>query len=73
MLENYFKIAWRNLLRNRISSIINISDLAVGMGVALWWVFALWGGMALVVTLVTVSFQAVRAAVMSPVKSLRSE
>lgn len=38
-----------------------------------WWVFALSGGMALVITLVTVSFQAVRAAVMSPVKSLRAE
>src|SRR3569833_1058505 len=35
MLKNYFKIAWRNLLRNRISSMINISGLAVGMAVAM--------------------------------------
>ncbi len=35
MFRNYFKIAWRNLLKNRTSSIINISGLAVGMAVAL--------------------------------------
>jgi predicted permease len=38
-----------------------------------WWVFALVGGLALVVTLLTVSFQSVKAALMNPVKSLRSE
>ncbi|MBC7893572.1 MAG: hypothetical protein H7Y12_15250, partial [Sphingobacteriaceae bacterium] len=38
-----------------------------------WWVFALVGGMALAVALLTVSFQSVRAALMNPVKSLRSE
>ena len=35
MLKNYFKIAWRNLQRSRISSFINISGLAVGMAVAM--------------------------------------
>ena len=35
MLRNAFKIAWRNLRNNRIYSIINISGLAAGMGVAL--------------------------------------
>jgi putative ABC transport system permease protein len=34
MLRNYFKIAWRNALKNRTSSFINISGLAVGMSVA---------------------------------------
>jgi len=38
-----------------------------------WWVFALSGTGALVVTLLTVSFQSVKAALMDPVKSLRSE
>ena len=40
MLKNYFKIAWRNLLRNKTSSIINISGLAVGMAVAM--LIGLW-------------------------------
>ena len=35
MLKNYFKIAWRNLLKNKTSSFINISGLAVGMAVAM--------------------------------------
>jgi ABC-type antimicrobial peptide transport system permease subunit len=38
-----------------------------------WWVFALVGGLALVVALLTVSFQSVKAALMNPVKSLRTE
>lgn len=35
MLRNYFKIAWRNLQKSRISSFVNISGLAVGMAVAM--------------------------------------
>ncbi|MCE7072793.1 ABC transporter permease [Dyadobacter sp. CY327] len=31
MLKNYFKIAWRNLLRNRAFSAINITGLAIGL------------------------------------------
>ena len=38
-----------------------------------WWVFAAAGGGALVITLLTVSYQAIRAALMNPVNSLRSE
>ena len=38
-----------------------------------WWVFALAGLLALVIALVTISFQAIKAALMNPVKSLRSE
>jgi putative ABC transport system permease protein len=38
-----------------------------------WWVFALAGVMALLIALLTVSFQAVKAAVANPVKSLRTE
>jgi hypothetical protein len=41
MLRNYFKIAWRNLVRNKSFSIINISGLAIGMAAAtliLLWV-----------------------------------
>jgi ABC-type antimicrobial peptide transport system permease subunit len=38
-----------------------------------WWVFVVSGAGALVITLMTVSFQAIRAALMNPVKSLKSE
>jgi putative ABC transport system permease protein len=35
MLKNYFKVAWRNLLRNKVYSFINITGLATGIAVAL--------------------------------------
>jgi putative ABC transport system permease protein len=38
-----------------------------------WWVFALAGTLALLIALATVSFQAIKAALTNPVKSLRSE
>jgi putative ABC transport system permease protein len=40
---------------------------------ASWWVFALSGVVALVIALATVSFQAMKAAMRNPVKSLRTE
>jgi putative ABC transport system permease protein len=40
MLESYFKIGWRNLLRNKGYSVINIGGLALGMAVAM--VIGLW-------------------------------
>ncbi|MCE7064598.1 ABC transporter permease [Dyadobacter sp. CY326] len=38
-----------------------------------WWIFAVTGMGALGITLLTVSFQAIKAALVDPVKSLRSE
>jgi putative ABC transport system permease protein len=38
-----------------------------------WWMFVLAGIMALLITLLTISFQAIKAAVANPVRSLRSE
>jgi putative ABC transport system permease protein len=38
-----------------------------------WWVFFITGFGAMMVTLITVSFQAVKAALLNPVESLRSE
>jgi putative ABC transport system permease protein len=38
-----------------------------------WWIFAMAPGGALLITLITVSFQAIKAALANPVKSLRTE
>lgn len=38
-----------------------------------WWVFLLAGGIALIIALLTVSYQAIRAATANPVESLRYE
>ncbi len=38
-----------------------------------WWIFALAGAGAVVITLLTVSFQAIKAAMANPVKCLRTE
>ncbi|MFI5137644.1 MAG: ABC transporter permease [Sphingobacteriales bacterium] len=40
MIKNYLKIAWRNLIKNKVPSFINISGLAVGMAVAM--LIGLW-------------------------------
>ncbi|ASU36341.1 hypothetical protein MuYL_4456 [Mucilaginibacter xinganensis] len=38
-----------------------------------WWMFALSGGLIILIALVTISFQTIKAALVNPVKSLRSE
>jgi putative ABC transport system permease protein len=38
-----------------------------------WWIFALAGMVAIVIALLTVSYQAIKAALVNPVKSLRTE
>ena len=40
MIKNYFKVAWRNLTRNKVYSFINIAGLAAGMAVAM--IIGLW-------------------------------
>jgi len=42
MLKNYFKIAFRNLLKNKVYSFINISGLAIGMAATMligFWIY----------------------------------
>jgi ABC-type antimicrobial peptide transport system permease subunit len=40
MLKNYIKIAWRNLVKSKVTGFINIAGLAIGMAVAL--MIGLW-------------------------------
>ena len=40
MIKNYFKIAFRSLVKNKFSSLINIGGLAIGMAVAI--LIGLW-------------------------------
>jgi len=40
MLKSYFKIGWRNLIQNKVYSLINILGLATGMAVAM--LIAFW-------------------------------
>ena len=49
-----------------------LADFAYKIDVS-WWYFALAGGLAVGIALLTVSFQSVKAALLNPVKSLRSE
>jgi len=38
-----------------------------------WWMFLLAGIIAIIIALITVSFQSIKAAIANPVKSLRTE
>ena len=49
-----------------------LEDFAYRINMA-WWVFAMAGILSVLIALVTVSYQAIRAAVANPVKSLRTE
>ncbi len=40
MIRNYFKIAWRNLIRNKGFSILNITGLSIGLAVVI--LIAVW-------------------------------
>lgn len=49
-----------------------LQDFAYRVSIG-WWVYALAGVLAVLVALITVSYQAIRAAMSNPVKSLRTE
>jgi len=40
MFRNYFKTAWRNIGRNKVYSVINITGIAIGL--AVFWLIALY-------------------------------
>jgi putative ABC transport system permease protein len=60
-----FPVAWYAMHRW-------LGDFAYRISIE-WWVFLVAGTLAAAIALVTISFQAVRAALANPVKSLRSE
>jgi putative ABC transport system permease protein len=49
-----------------------LQDLAYRVEIS-WWMFVLSGGIALLIALATVSYQAIKAATANPVESLRYE
>lgn len=49
-----------------------LADFAYKLTIT-WWIFALSGLLTIVIALLTVGFQSIKAALMNPVKSLRSE
>ncbi len=49
-----------------------LNDFAYKITIS-WWMFALAGGIAVFIAVFTISFQAIKAAVANPVKSLRTE
>ena len=49
-----------------------LQDFAYHINIS-WWIFVIAGSVALIIALVTISFQAIRSAISNPVKSLRSE
>ncbi|MBS1502593.1 MAG: FtsX-like permease family protein, partial [Bacteroidetes bacterium] len=58
-------VAWY-VLHNWLQNFAYHTDIS-------WWIFVLSGTVAIVIALTTISFQAIRAATVNPVKSLRSE
>ena len=49
-----------------------MEDFAYRVNIS-WWIFALAGALALIIAMLTVSMQAIKAAVSNPIKSLRTE
>ena len=49
-----------------------LQDFAYRVNIS-WWVFVIAGVTAVAIAIITVSFQAIRAAIANPVKSLRTE
>jgi putative ABC transport system permease protein len=60
-----FPIAWWAMNRW-------LQDFAYRINIS-WWIFFVAGILALLIALCTVSFQAIKAAIANPVKSLRTE
>jgi putative ABC transport system permease protein len=60
-----FPVAWWAMYKW-----LNDFEYRVDIG---WWVFVVAGVVALLIALLTISFQSIKAAIANPVKSLRTE
>jgi putative ABC transport system permease protein len=49
-----------------------LEDFAYRVNIS-WWIFVVAGALALMIAMLTVSFQAIKAAIANPIKSLRTE
>jgi putative ABC transport system permease protein len=49
-----------------------LEDFAYRVNIS-WWIFAVAGALALIIAMLTVSLQAIKAAIANPIKSLRTE
>jgi len=49
-----------------------LEDFAYRINIS-WWIFAVAGALALIIAMITVSLQAIKAAIANPIKSLRTE
>lgn len=49
-----------------------LNDYAYKINIS-WWMFAAAGGLVILIAVITISFQAIKAAIANPVKSLRTE
>jgi len=49
-----------------------LQDFAYRISIG-WWMFALAGALVIIIALITLSYQAIKAAIANPVKSLRTE
>lgn len=68
MLQNYFKTALRNLLRNKSFAMINIGGLALS-----WWTSSFEALLSVSISVLTVIVQILRVAFINPVNTLRTE
>ena len=82
MFKNYLKIAFRNLRKQKYYSLINILRLSIGIAFCLnfayriniqIWVFIFAGILTLLVALITIGYQSIRAALANPIESLKYE
>ncbi len=49
-----------------------LSDFAYRIDIS-WWIFAVAAGLSLLIAVLTIMFQGIKAALINPVKSLKSE
>ena len=76
MIKNYLITALRTLRRNKLFAMINVLGLSLGISAATtisWWIYALRALIILVIALLTLFIQTIRAANANPVESLRTE